>query len=294
MAESYQRLLSLGVLDETGGPQLLGVLLSCASGYADLPPGATPENNGLLRALFNCRVVLRSLRSVGTLLGFSSPAELEGVTLEYRDPATHLQDIPQHSSAAELARWAEGWERSVYGRIDSLGAGIITDSGHARLEGVLWLQGVAFLYRERYAAPKRILLLDDVHKLRRRQRTMLMQELVELRPRIPVWLAERSIALGDQLLSPGARPGRDVRQYALEELSRKTSKNQFSIFAQNILERRLACQDILPRGSFGPFLRASFEPDEDGERAAAGIGVCKRGALAVRGQGAVQRMDRSH
>ena len=98
MAESYQRLLSLSVLDELGGPQLLGVLLSCASGYADLPPGATQENDGILRALLNCRIVLRSLRSVGTLLGFPSPAELAGVTLKYRDPALDLKDIPQHGS----------------------------------------------------------------------------------------------------------------------------------------------------------------------------------------------------
>ena len=105
---------------------------------------------------------------------------------------------------------------------------------------------------------------------------MLIQEMVEMRPGIPVWLAERSIALGDQLLSPGARSGRDVRQYALEELSRRTSKNQFSLFAQNILDRRLACQDILPPGSFGPFLRGSFEPDEDNQRATAGIHACKQ------------------
>src|SRR5215471_9658285 len=41
MKESSQRLLALGVLDEQRGPEVLGVLLSCASGYADLPPGAT-------------------------------------------------------------------------------------------------------------------------------------------------------------------------------------------------------------------------------------------------------------
>lgn len=276
MAESYQRLRSLCVLDELTGPQLLGVLLSCASGYADLPPGATQENNALLRALFNCRVVLRSLRSVGALLGFSSPADLAHLTLEYREPALDLKDIPRHSTATSLAHWAERWERSVYQEIDSLGRDPIVDSGHARLEGVLWLQGVDFIYGKRMAAPKRILLLDDFHKLRRRQRSMLVQELVEMRPRIPVWLAERSIALGDELLSPGARPGRDVREYALEELPRKASKNQFSMFAQNVLERRLARQDILPQGSFGSFLRATFEPDEHGERVTAGIDACRR------------------
>ena len=68
-------------------------------------------------------------------------------------------------------------------------------------------------------APRRLLMIDDVHKLRQKQRSMLIEELTELRPSIPVWLAERTIALGNQLLAQGtliaqgSREGRDVRQY---------------------------------------------------------------------------------
>src|SRR5882724_4029915 len=53
MSESYQRLNAHGIIDEETGPQLLGVLLSCASGYADLPPGATIAQEGLFRALLD-------------------------------------------------------------------------------------------------------------------------------------------------------------------------------------------------------------------------------------------------
>src|SRR3954469_5073608 len=38
--ESYRGLLARGIFDSQAGPQLLGIFLSCASGYADLPPGA--------------------------------------------------------------------------------------------------------------------------------------------------------------------------------------------------------------------------------------------------------------
>src|ERR1035437_1462185 len=47
--EAYQRLLGRQVLHESDGPQLLGVLLSCASGSADLPPGASMTQAGLFR-----------------------------------------------------------------------------------------------------------------------------------------------------------------------------------------------------------------------------------------------------
>src|SRR5215217_1994291 len=49
ISESYHGLVARGVLHEQDGPQLLGVLLSCASGYADLPPGATTKHEGLFR-----------------------------------------------------------------------------------------------------------------------------------------------------------------------------------------------------------------------------------------------------
>src|SRR5260370_16514054 len=50
---SYQRLLLRHIFDPRTGPQLLGVFLSCASGYADLPPRPSPPQEGLFRALLN-------------------------------------------------------------------------------------------------------------------------------------------------------------------------------------------------------------------------------------------------
>src|SRR4051812_5141360 len=99
--ESYQRLVANDVLDEEG-PRLLGVFLSCASGYADLPPGATTSEEGLFRALLDCRVVLRALRSVASLLGYSSAEHLKQVRLGYDDLARNLTCIPVSDSPAEL------------------------------------------------------------------------------------------------------------------------------------------------------------------------------------------------
>jgi hypothetical protein len=113
MSESYQRLNARQILDENSGPQMLGVLLSCASGYADLPPGATIAQEGLFRALLDCRVVLRSLRSLAALLGVSSPEQLENVRLEYDALGADLKSIPPSNSPPELARWADRRERDA-------------------------------------------------------------------------------------------------------------------------------------------------------------------------------------
>jgi hypothetical protein len=89
---------------------------------------------------------------------------------------------------------------------------------------------------------------------------MLIEELTELRPSIPVWLAERSIALGDELIAQGSREGRDIRQYSLEDLwLTGRGQHQFVTFAQNILDRRLDAQSEIPPGPFSQYLRSELQ-----------------------------------
>jgi hypothetical protein len=270
LAESFQKLVARGILDEQEGPQLLGVLISCASGYADLPPGANLAQEGLFRALLDCRVVLRTLRSLSTLLGFNTPAQLSAIRLEYDSAAADLKGIPLAESASELAAWAEQREQSVYARLDSFASSTSADMPlHVRFESVLWLQQVRFLFEGKAVAPRRLLMIDDLHKLRRKQRALLVDELTVLRPAVPVWLAERTSALGDELLSQGARQGRDLHEYTLEDMW--SGAKQFANFALNILDRRMTMQDIVASGSFSQCLRGEFIPDEIRQQITRGI-----------------------
>lgn len=68
LAESFQKLVNRGP-HRRDSPQLLGVFLSCASGYADLPSSEGLQQEGLFRALLDCRIVLRTLRSLGPCWG---------------------------------------------------------------------------------------------------------------------------------------------------------------------------------------------------------------------------------
>ena len=128
---------------------------------------------------------------------------------------------------------------------------------HVTYEGLIWLQCVRFIIDGKEIAPKRLLMIDDFQALRRQQRSLMMRELVALRPRIPVWLAERTIALGETFLAQGAREGRDLREYPLGEIwSAAQGRHLFMTFAQNILDRRLDYQNLLPQGTaFAQYLR---------------------------------------
>ena len=262
--ESFHRLVGRGVLHDQDGPEVLGVLLSCASGYADLPPGAAMANESLFRALLDCRIVLRTLRSLALFMGFSSTDQLGDVRLEYDPGAWDLNGIPQAERVADLARWAEHHERSVYAQLDSFGGNererVPT---HPRFAGVLWLQAVRFLAHGKEIAPKRLLMIDDLHVLRRRQRSLLIDELTVLRAPIPIWLAERSSALGDEFLSQGAREGRDLREYTLEDMwTGPKGLHQFMGFGQSILDRRMDMQNSIPTGTFSQCVREQFGANE--------------------------------
>ena len=264
LAESFQKLVSRGVLEDQDRPQFLGVLLSCASGYADLPPGADIKQEGLFRALLDCRVVLRTLRSVGALLGFSTPEQFDSIRLEYTEQASDLRGIPRLGSARELADWAEQHEQRVYAQLDAfVGQNTADMPSHFQFEGALWLQAVQFVVDGRQVAAKRLLMIDDLHKLRRKQRALLIDELAVQRSTIPIWLAERSIALGEGLLSQGVRQGRDIHEYALEEMwGGPKGAHQFATFAQSILDRRMLIQDVVASNSFAQCLRGELVLDE--------------------------------
>ncbi len=263
LKESFPQFVEKGVLTDQDGPQMLGVLISCASGYADLLPSASPIEEGPFRALLDCRVILRTIRSLGAFLGLASDESLDSIQLDYSDDAKDLKGIPTLKSAREIADWAEAQEKRIFSQMDSF-AGNVSQSvpSSQRIESVLWLQSVRFIRNGSPIATKRLLMIDDLHRLRRKQRETLIDELTVQRPEIPVWLAMRTLVLGDELLSQGAKSGRDIHEYSLEELLGSTKGiHQFLPFAENVLERRMRRQDTIS-GTFAQYLREQLEPEE--------------------------------
>lgn len=271
--ESFQKLVDRDVLTSKKAPEFLGIFLSCASGYADLPPGSHTQHEGLFRALLDCRIVLRTLRSASALLGSNYSDQLSKIELKYDDSAKDLKGIPLLENAQELAEWAEKYERKVYVQLDAFNNSEASPPlMHSQFEGPLWLQSVTFHFEGDQFAKKHLLMIDDLHKLRRKQRTMLVDELVVQRVSIPIWLAERSIALGTELISQGSRPGREIHEYSLEEMWKTTKgPKQFVDFAQSILDRRMEMQSLVPSRSFVNCLQSETDSSDSRKTIAAAI-----------------------
>lgn len=255
-SESFQSLVAHEVLSDESSPSFLGVVISCASGYADLPP-LEQNNGGIFRALFDCRVVLRALRSLALLIDVA-PEKFGDIEVNYSQcSGATLKHIPEKGSAKELIGWAEQYEKILYDQLDTLVTSVDSSPQHERFESILWLQSVEFTYEGSVVAPKRMLMIDDMHRLRRKQRELLKDELIVMRPCLPVWISERTVALGEELLSQGVREGRDVDCINLDSI---WSTKQFIQFAQNILDRRMIYQDVIASRSFGNCLRGELIP----------------------------------
>jgi hypothetical protein len=113
-----------------------------------------------------------------------------------------------------------------------------------------------------------MLMVDDLHRLRRKQRALLIDELTVMRAGIPIWLSERYNVLGAELLSQGARQGRDLHEVDLDEM---WNAKQFAAFGQNILDRRMSYQDTVPSTSFSHCLRGELNALQYRDNIADGI-----------------------
>jgi hypothetical protein len=263
MSETLATLEARHILDRIQGPQVIGVMLSCAAGYADLPPGADFPSVPFFRALFDCRLVLRTLRGLPQFFGYDQPLDVVRLELSYGALADELKFIPPIRSVPELQTWAEKTERQLYSLLDN---GVGKSDGyeqHVRFEGPLWLEAVSFKVNGTVVAPKRLLMVDDLHKLREAQRQLLIEELTECRLKMPIWLAQRSVALGPMLLAQGGRQGRDLSAHSLDDLwASQRGQQQFVSFAESVLDRRMVQQSTIPSHSFRSHLRVDLSERE--------------------------------
>lgn len=264
----HRKMTELGALG-LGAPQVLGVLLSFGRNYAsledlDLDP---VRKERLFYSLLNARIVLATLRSATILKKIRYPEGLESIDIQLPPHVPLLKDLPERFSGRDLYKWAVKLEENICSALDSFGpANIDGVGGSEDISSLSLISPTSITMDGKPIARHTLLMLDDLQKLTRRQREKLTTALIEARSSVGVWISERLEALSeDEVLSSGAKSGRDhVGVIALESYWRHNS-HQFLKFVSDIADRRAreSADDI---DSFNSHLPSNLSQPEWTER----------------------------
>jgi hypothetical protein len=249
----FNKLADLDVFSETG-PNLLGVMLTCALNYATLDDLNIEEarKDRLLFSLFDSRILIASLREAVALLGLDFPQGLNRFTIKQPKNKNINFPMPILSTGSELYDWACELEKNVCEAIDSFDPeNERYGKGHSTLFAPHLISPENFLFDGEPFVKRIILMLDDFHTMSDRQANAIWTTIVQQRPTIPVWIAERLQAVDPPaLLGLAGTRGREYEKpIVLEEFWRKNS-GKFKKLATDISERRAKVARDVQIGSF--------------------------------------------
>lgn len=299
--ELYQRLKGLGAISDDG-PQILGIMLSCARNYATFEDLAFDQHQQerLLHALLNARLILATLRGALALKRLEYPRDLDRLVIRPPRHAELPSTLPGAGPARALYDWACSVEKRVCETLDSFSPVTgIPIRGQDTLHALSFLRPDGILCDGRPITGQLLVMIDDVHKLTPGQRRKLLETLFDLRAPVGVWLAERLEALSpDEVLAPGATTGREYGEpINLEEFWRPGGNaRRFEPVVINIADRRVKSAQDIEVGPFAGYLHDTLDGAEwqaAFERACATVAerVRKRVGAAARYQDWVRAIE---
>ena len=192
-----------------GGSEIFGTMVMFTTEYREL--AAHDRGNSLFRELLNSRIVISVLRALLERSERDYPRDLHTVFIEWEPESSAT--IPAQGDGRGLFEWASTIEHGFYERMDDLGDPAPVQGGHARLDGLTWFSKAVITDINGPVTSKRVLLLDEVQRLAREQRSSLIEYLTNARETCGIWVAERLEALNHkELLSVGALEQRDYEK----------------------------------------------------------------------------------
>lgn len=235
----HRILAQLGVVEEAT-PLAFGVLVPCASGYAEIGPQLEERTSrALFRALVNSRIILRALRALCTLNDLNYPDGLSALTCDYTKSLCDEGPIPRITDLSVLRAWAEDVESRCFAQLDAVGKADVDLPLHMQFDAVVWLSQVSLKVYGREMVARPIVMFDDVHRLRPWQRALLYNELLDHRSGTSVWFAERTYVINPSELLTGAIPRRDYEEVRMEQAWSSAKPKQYLNFVTSIADRRM-------------------------------------------------------
>ena len=234
---THDNLIKSGAVS-ADGPEIFATMVEFTTEYREL--SEYDRGNSLFRELLNSRIVISVLRALLERSGRVYPRDLDTVKIKW-EPESGAT-IPAKASGMELFEWASTIENGFYERMDDLGDPGPAHGGHARLDALRWFARATMEDVHGSVTAKRVLLLDEVQRLSREQRSSLKKLLTDARENCGIWVSERLEALHHtELLSEGALEQRDYeRVVQLERRWEGARRKTYAKFVEQIANLRAA------------------------------------------------------
>lgn len=263
--ELYHRLNKIGAISENG-PEILGITLSCARNYAALEDMNLEQGRSkrLLLGLINARIILASLRESMVLKNLQYPSDLNRLDINMSSASNLPIELSLISNGKDLYEWATEREVRVCEAIDSFGPlNVEKLTGNEELYSLKLIASGVITLDNQPIAKNILLMLDDVQKLTHSQRRYLIDNIIEARSPVGVWIAERFEALStDEMLSSGAKLGRDYQAEILLENYWIRHFKKFEKFVLDVADRRASNATDVEVKTFGSNLQSSLESEQ--------------------------------
>jgi hypothetical protein len=242
LVDIYKKLKFLGVYDDKDNPLLIATHIPFTNEYSTLEYLKINDvvKNHLFFSLLNTRIILSVLYSFCRIKDLNFPDDLDKLIVNQNPAMTGYNPLRNINNGKDIYYWCCDNEEKICSDIDN-----ITLSDNHEVDKVVELYSLHLfdsknlLYNGSPIKEKILVMLDDVHNLSQKQRASLMKNIIDRRPLVNVWIAERLQALTmEEIISEGNIVNRDFVFVNLEQFWSKG--NKFQKFVSSVAEKRLS------------------------------------------------------
>ena len=259
--EVFSELKERGVFDRKERINVIGTYISFNTQFSTFEYLPFPEGQQLriFFSLVNVRAILSFLKSLCIVKDFQYPHQLERISFNDTTLASMPSALHLLSKGNELYSWAIAQEEKIFDAVDSINLNEIEQlTGSDDLYALDFLAASNICVDGEVIKEKVLIMFDDVQNLSRAQRNHLVKTIVDKRPLVNTWIAERLRALTmEELLSEGQIEQRDLRIIELEKFWSRRYQ-QFEKFAKSVANRRLESAFPDQQYDFSSFLMSSM------------------------------------
>lgn len=213
------------------------------------------QKERLFFSLLNSRIIISILQSLCITKKLNFPEDLVKIGIQNNTGVNIPLSLHSLKTGKEYYEWASLLEDKICREMDSYDFDISVLQGNIELFTLELFDKKNILIEGMPIIEDILLMLDDVHDLSKKQRSGLLNKIINKRPPVTTWISERLKALTMDEILEGATSVRDKNTIYLEKF---WSNKNFEKFARSVADKRVSAVFEDEITAFNSFLTSVF------------------------------------